>query len=157
MYTGSIDRADWHYESTEEEYRKNHSITGELSPEQINEIWLLAANHIGLFVQWIIDRGFEGEESDPEGCRLVRERKITGSEYLMEYCDGKLWWGDIREDLYPFVKEYYYDDTATYLTDYCNCCLEEADAVYAVITREEKYSILKDKMDQVYADYLKKQ
>lgn len=55
----AIDRADWHWESAEQEFRETNGIAGELTQEQINQIWLLAANHIGLFIQWIIDRGFE--------------------------------------------------------------------------------------------------
>ena len=46
----AIDRADWHWESAEKEFRETHGITGELTQEQINQIWLLAANHIGLFI-----------------------------------------------------------------------------------------------------------
>jgi hypothetical protein len=61
----AIDRADWHWDSAEEGYREAHGITGDLTQDQINQIWLLAANHIGLFLQWIIDRGFEGEDADP--------------------------------------------------------------------------------------------
>ena len=58
----AIDRADWHWETAEEEFRETNGITGELTQEQINQIWLYAANHIGQFVRWIIDRGFEGED-----------------------------------------------------------------------------------------------
>ncbi|MBR1829695.1 MAG: hypothetical protein IJ781_09340, partial [Atopobiaceae bacterium] len=99
----ALDRADWHWDSAEQDFREVNHITGELTQEQANLIWLLAANHIGLFVQWVIDRGFEGVEADLQGCELVRARKISGTEYLMTYCDGKLWESDIREDVLPFV------------------------------------------------------
>ena len=57
----AIDRADWHWDSAEKLYRETHGITGELTDEQENEIWLLAGDHIGMFLRWIIENGFEGE------------------------------------------------------------------------------------------------
>lgn len=147
----AIDRADWHWETAEQEYREKNGITGELTQEQINHIWLLAANHIGLFVQWIIDRRFEGEDADPDDCEKVRERQMTGSEYLMIDCDGKLWESDIREDVLPFVMAYYYDESGEYLTHYAECCLNDDDKpCYGVITGEEDYRCLKKKIDTAY-------
>ena len=54
----SIDKADWHWDDTEKLYRKTNNVKGELTEEQQEEIWLLASNHIGLFLRWLIDRGF---------------------------------------------------------------------------------------------------
>jgi hypothetical protein len=114
----AIDRADWHWDTAEKEFRETNGITGGLTQEQIKQIWLLASDHIGLFVQWIIDRGFEGEDADPEDCEKVRFRQMTGSEYLMINCDGKLCESDIREDVLPFVMSYYYDESGEYLAHY---------------------------------------
>lgn len=151
MPHGSIDRVDWHYETAEKEYKEKHSITGDLTPEQISEVELMAANHIGVFIKWIIDRGFEGEDADIEGCKKVRDREITGSEYLIQYCDGKLWWTDICEDLYPFVEEYYYDtESGKYLYDYGEYCLPTPDSYYNVISSEEDYKRFKERLDMVY-------
>ncbi len=36
----SIDRAEWHWESVENLYRKTYNVTGELTEKQENEIWL---------------------------------------------------------------------------------------------------------------------
>lgn len=147
----AIDRADWHWESAEQEFREANDITGELTQEQINQIWLLAANHIGLFIQWIIDRGFEGEDAVPEDCAKVRSRQMTGTEYLLIDCDGKLWESDIREDVLPFVMAYYYDESGEYLSHYTECCLDDDDKpCYGVITGEEDYTRLKAKMDEAY-------
>ena len=151
----AIDRADWHWESAEKEFRETHGITGELTQEQINQIWLLAANHIGLFIQWIIDRGFEGEDADPEDCAKVRARQMTGAEYLMIDCDGKLWESDICEDALPFVMAYYYDESGEYLAHYAECCLDDDDKpCYGVITDEEGYTRLKAKMDEAYKKFV---
>ena len=60
----AIDRADWHWDTAEKEFRETNGITGGLTQEQIKQIWLLASDHIGLFVQWIIDRGFALQTDD---------------------------------------------------------------------------------------------
>ena len=150
-----IDKAEWHYEDTEKLYRKMHDIKGELTKKQEEDVWLLAANHIGLFMQWIVDHNFEGGESDKDECDKVRKRKISGAEYIMNNCDGKLWGGDIREDILPFVKVYYYDDGARYLYHYTEICLDSIDKpCYSVLTREKEYNKLKERMDMSYKNFL---
>lgn len=151
----AIDRADWHWETAEQEYRERNGIAGQLTQEQINRIWLLAANHIGLFVQWVIDRGFEGEDADTEDCEKVRARQMTGAEYLMVDCDGKLWESDICDKVLPFVMAYYYDESGEYLTHYAECCLDDDDKpCYGVISDEDDYARLRAKIDAAYESYL---
>ena len=160
----AIDRADWHWDSTEKQNRTTHGVKGELTEEQYNEIWLLAANHIGLFLQWVIDKGFEGEEADPEGCEKVRKGEMTGTEYLLAYCDGKLWDDDIREDVLPFVKRYYgqsedkdngQDVTGDYLGDYVDCCCSDTEhkPVYGVISGSEDYAKIKVLIEEAFARF----
>ncbi len=121
--TMTIDRADWHWDGAEQAYRDAHGITGELTEEQEDEIWLLAANHISLFVRWIIERGFEGEDTEPEEVREVREGRMTCAEYLINCLDGKLWDEVLREDVRFFARVYYGEQL--YLEDYVECCVDE--------------------------------
>ena len=81
----AIDKADWHWDDTEKLYRKTNNVEGKLTEEQQEEIWLLASNHIGLFLRWLIDRGFNEliDESDEKYCVQVREGKMSGAEYIM--------------------------------------------------------------------------
>ena len=147
----AIDRADWHWATAEEEFRKTNGISGDLTQDQINTVWLHAANHIGLFLQWIIDRGFEGEDAEASDCERVRTRQMSGAEYFMINCDGKLWESDIREDILPFVKAYYLDDDGDYLAHYTECCLDFEDLpCYGVVSGEEAYSRLRDKIDNAF-------
>lgn len=152
----AIDRADWHWDSTEKLYREQHGITGELTEAQQDDIWLLAANHIGMFLKWIIDNGFEGEEADEEACDMVREGRMTGTEYLMKYCDSKLWDEDIRTDILPFVKKYY--DSANehgYFDDYGDCCLwDDEHPCYGVISGKAEYERLRQRIDAAYEYYI---
>lgn len=147
----AIDRADWHWDSAEKLYRKTHNITGGLTEEQENEIWLLAGNHIGLFLRWVIDRGFQGEDADPDSCDKVRNGLMSGAEYLMQWCDGKLWDEDIRDDILPFVKEYY-DDGDRFFKDYCDCC-GIGMPVYGFVSGDEDFARLKERMDAAYAKF----
>jgi len=141
----AIDRADWYWDYSEKNYREDNGIDGELTPEQADEIWLLAADHIGWFLRWIIDRGFEGEEADPERCEKVRSGQITGAEYVMEDLDGKFIDEDVREDVLPFVKNYYYAETGAYLDDLHK----------SVRDGKPDYTLLKDKIDAAYEQFLK--
>lgn len=149
----ALDRADWHYDDAEKLYRETHEIDGELSNEQINEIWLKAANHIGLFLRWVIENNLEGEDADEEGCKEVREGKITGAEYLMEYCDGKFWDSDIREDALEFVKDYY---ERTYYSYYSACCLTKNSVsipAYSFISGDEDYKKVEPFISKAYKAY----
>ena len=80
---------------------------------------------------------------------------MTGAEYLMIDCDGKLWESDICEDALPFVMAYYYDESGEYLAHYAECCLDDDDKpCYGVITDEEDYTRLKAKMDEAYKKFM---
>ncbi len=151
----TIDRVDWHWKSTEELYRKTHDISGELTDEQQNEIWLMAGNHIGLFLRWIIDNNLQGEDFDEADCEKVRSGLMTGTECLLKSCDGKFWGDDVSEAALPFVKSYYNESTV-YLTDYCNCCTDDEDKpLYGVISDEGDYLKLKGVIDKAYNEFQK--
>ena len=148
----SIDRIDWHWDSAEEQYREKKGISGELTEEQQNEILLLAGNHIGLFLRWIIERGLQGEAADEDSCREVLDGRMSGTEYLVKCCDGKLWNSDICEEVRLFV-EYYYDGSV-YFKDYADCCLADAPC-YGIISGEEDYRRLCERIDSAYESFKK--
>lgn len=148
----AIDRADWHWESAEELFRKQHNITGALTEEQVNLIWFLAANHIGLFVRWIIERGMEGEGADKEACDKVRNGQMSGTAYLLNNCDGKLWEEDIRTDILPFIEFYY--SSNDYYNDYGECCLDDDKPCFGVISDENDYLRLSQKIDEAYERFI---
>ena len=73
----AIDKADWHWDDTEKLYRKTNNVEGKLTEEQQEEIWLLASNHIGLFLRWLIDRGLTSllmKVTRNPVCRSVRAK-----------------------------------------------------------------------------------
>lgn len=148
----AIDRYDWHYDSAAEAYRERNSINGELTEAQEDEICLYAADHIGLFLRWVIENHLEGEESDPDGCELVRSGEISGARYLLDYCDGKFWDVDICDEIKPFVAEYYESDDKNrpyqYFVDLVAALGEEA--IYQTISGDKEYEALKPFIDRAY-------
>lgn len=149
----AIDRYDWHYDVAAKAYRERNGITGELTDEQADEVCLYAADHIGLFMRWIIENHFEGEESDPEGCELVRKGEITGAQYLLDYCDGKFWDSDICDEIRPFVAEYY--ENNRYFKDLVEAIGSEN--VYQIISGDKEYNALKPLIDRAYGEITKQE
>ncbi len=149
----AIDRADWHWDNAYDLYIKKHSISGDLTDEQTNEIYLLAANHIGLFLRWIFDNGFEGEDTDEEGAERVRNGEISGAEYLLGWCDGKFWDVDVSENILDFVNEYY----DCYFHDYTYCLTSPDRPCYSFISGDEDYGKIAPFIDNAYHSFLKKQ
>lgn len=150
----SIDRADWHWESAEKLYREKNSIVGELTENQVDIIWSYAANHIGLFLKWIIERGMEGDDADREDCNKVKSGQMSGTEYFFKNCDGKLIDEDIREDILPFIDFYY--NSNDYYDDYGECCINDTDKpCFGVISDEADYLKLSKKIDEAYERFLK--
>ena len=150
----SIDRVDWHYNTADEFYRARNHISDDidLTDEQYDEVCLFAADHIGLFIEWIIKNGFQGEESDDEGVDLVRSGEISGARYLLDYCDGKFWDSDICDDIKPFVAEYYESDDDNrpyqYMKDYAQAVGD--DNIYEIISGKKEYEALKPLIDRAY-------
>lgn len=152
----AFDRFDWHYDSAAEAYRNRNNITGELTEEQEQEICLYAADHIGLFLRWVIENGFEGDGGDEEifqeGCEQVRKGEITGTEFLMEYCDGKFWDCDICDEIKPFVEEYYNSNDETRPYQYFKDLIEAIgkDNLYQIISGDKEYNALKPLIDRAF-------
>ena len=161
----SIDRADWHYKSAEEEYIKEKNVIdcSALTNDDINEIYYRAANHIGLFINWLIDNDFIGDENkeDAEAVEAVKSGAMLGVVYFMEYCDGKFWECDVREDILPFFNEYFCDkEFISYYNDYGKWFDERYDgksSIYTVVSNREDYLSFKPLMDNSYNKFINKQ
>ncbi len=149
----AIDRADWHWDSAEKAFRERTGKQGELTMEQQDEIWHYAADHIGLFLRWIIDNGYEGTDEeivDQEECDRVRRGELSGVDYLMNSCDGKLCEGDLCEEMIPFVNGYY----EQYLKDYTNVAAE--GKFYSLISGDKEYNKIRPIIDKAYENFTNK-
>lgn len=74
------------------------------------------ATHIGMFVAWCVDNNLISEErfeEDEEGIADVKNRIMTGREYLIEYLDGVLIEDDLNDIGNRFASDYY-DEKSTF-------------------------------------------
>lgn len=110
------DKAEYYFEEVYSCYvcQKNPEVP---SPEYGEWLWGYAANHIAMFITWIIDNGFYGETHNgvKGDIQLVKTRKMTGTEFLAKNCDYWLTNEDLSPEILPFVECYYYQ---TYLRQY---------------------------------------
>ncbi len=103
------DKADYYHEEVYSIYvaQKNPK---DFTPEDENIIWDYASNHIAMFLTWVIDNGFYGEihNEATDDIQLVKERKMTGMEFLAKHCDYQLTDEDFSPEILPFVECYYF-------------------------------------------------
>lgn len=128
----SIDRADWHYEGD--------------FPEGLPEE--NGGTHIGMYLSWMILNGKVGElfhQEVSEGIQEVLSRKITGRDFLFEYCDGKFWDICLNEEGLEFTRSYYCDlkgNYGKYLGDYQKILGRNTDSIYEIADSWENYDSL---------------
>src|SRR5262249_10899633 len=84
------------------------------SPEEF------AGTHIGLFLRFCFTKGWAGElhtEEEPDAVAAVVQGTMSGTDFLFQYCDGKLTDEDLNEEGNA-IAEQYYGDNGQYLNDY---------------------------------------
>ncbi len=146
----AIDRMDWHYESVEEE---------NLPLEN-------AGTHIGFFLTWIIENDLLGtfhteDETSCEYIEKVKNREITGVDFLTDMCDEKFWDEDLSEIGYEFVNAYYEDYESDFSSNYANYLDDYEDlfsdngSIYQTENSWENYEKLKKVLDKRYAEWKK--
>ena len=125
------DKAEYQWESALEEYCALHGI----AEEELN-----------------FDDFFKVEEVDEEGCSLIREEKINGVDFLMNYCDGVLPSILMKDEILDFVDEYY--EGQGYFRDYCGFIEKEmGETVLRVRFSWEMYHQFAPVIDNAYKAY----
>ncbi len=129
----SIDRADWHY--------------GNGFPENLPEE--NGGTHIGMYLNWIIDNELVGEfhlTESKDGIEKVKSGKITGRDFLFDYCDGKFWNEELNETGIKFTENYY--STDKYFDDYSEILTSELESIYQVEDNRKNYELIKERLDK---------
>ncbi len=146
----AIDRMDWHYDSVDESNLPENN----------------AGTHIGMFLTWIIDNDLLGEfhtedEDSLKYIKKVKNREVSGREFLIDMCDEKFWDEDLSEIGYEFVKDYYEDDEslfankyASYFQDYEEL-FENYETIYHTENSWGNYNKLKPVLDKRYKEWCK--
>lgn len=141
---GSIDRIDWHF--------------GGDFPDHLPEE--NAGTHIGFYINWLIDNDLIGEfltEECPDEIQAVKDRKMTGREFFIDCCDGKLFEDMLTEEGFKFTHYYYEDGGKTapqFLADYIDLLGVNVDSIYEVDCTWENYATLQQHIDGVYNNWL---
>lgn len=78
------------------------------------------ATHIGLFLKWCFIQGWAGTlhmREEPDAVHAVIAGRLSGTEFLLTYCDGKLTSESLNAPGNAFAGKYY-GDQGLYLQDY---------------------------------------
>jgi hypothetical protein len=138
----SLDRADWH---------SGGDFPPDLPPE-------CGGTHIGMFLAWVILHGLQGamhDEESPEELAAVRERRMTGRDFLFRACDGKFWEEDLSDEGAAFAKGYYTGPDGTgygpYIAEYEQILGAGVPSVYHVDDTWENYDRIAAAIDARFA------
>ena len=138
----AYDRADWHY---------GGDFPEGLAPEN-------GGTHIGMFLAWAIINGLEGDlhrEESQDALQAVRERRMTGRDFLFQECDEKFWDEDLSDEGNAFASWYYQgeDDGSPYLADYEQILGGEVATLYHVEDTWENFDKLAPTIDQRFQEW----
>jgi hypothetical protein len=136
----AYDRADWHY---------GGNYPPDLPPEN-------GGTHIGMFLAWAITRGLEGDIHHEDAVSqaalaAVRERRMTGREFLFKQCDEKFCDVDLSEEGNAFARSYYATDR--YLEDYAATLGRDVPTLYHVEDAWKNFDKLSRVLDQRYREW----
>ena len=136
----AYDRADWHYGG---DYPEG------LPPEN-------GGTHIGMFLAWAIHRGLEGaihheDAADEQALAAVRERRMTGREFLINQCDEKFWEDDLSEEGNRFARSYY--ATNRYYEDYEAALAASLPTLYHVEDSWGNFDKISTVLDRRYQEW----
>lgn len=160
----SHDKADWQWESALEEYCNRNGIKeeelnlDELEEEVETTIWEYAGNHIAFFMIWLIQNDFfNTDELEEEELELIKDEKIGGVDFLMNYCDGVFAREFMKDEILNFVDDYYERDNR-YFKDYCEFMEKEMNEVVLGTRFSWKlYHQFAPVIERAYQEYLKAQ
>ncbi|CAA9195920.1 DUF7832 domain-containing protein [Flavobacterium collinsii] len=130
-----------------------------------------ASTHIGMFLTWCIDHDLLSEEhleGSEEEIDAVKNRELTGAEFLISNCDEKFTQYDLNDIGNAFAKAYYEDESnfakkfGAYCDDYAKHFDKEAEkkgfeyeSFYHVENTWENYNSLKPIIDSRFEQWEK--
>lgn len=138
----TYDRIDWH--SGGDGFPKNVSRDNR-------------GTHIGMFLTWIIQNDLIGElhiEESQNSLKQVRNREMTGREFLIKECDSKFWDEDLNEKGNQFANYYFADNNGykQYINDYERVFLDYNN-LYDIEDTWENYDRISPILDKRYLEW----
>ncbi|WP_333577718.1 DUF7832 domain-containing protein [Sphingobacterium sp.] len=136
----TYDRIDWH---------SGGDFPPDLKPEN-------GGTHIGMFLCWAIQNDLIGalhRELSQKSLEKVKERNMTGRDFLIEECDSKFIDEDLNVEGNMFAKYYYGDETyKEYLNDYADI-FDPYETLYHVEDTWGNYDKIKPVIDKNYQEW----
>lgn len=129
------DRADWHYGGDYPE---------DLPTEN-------GGTHIGMFLAWAINNNLEGEvhqQVSQESLKAIRNKEITGREFLKIESDERFWEDDLNEEGNAFANFYY--ESNKYFSDYSATLAGGLPSLYHVEDNWENYHTMETVISHRY-------
>ena len=124
------DDASWHYSG---DFPKNQPVEN-------------AGTHISLFLRWCFKKGWAGAlhmQETPQAVEDVINGKLSATQFLFKYCDGKLTNEDFNEMGNAFAARYYATE-GLYLDDYAKTFQEQMYVAPEAAHDFEKFSSMLD-------------
>lgn len=154
----TLDKAEWQQKTACEVYSKAfHKPTEALTQQDHAVIWEYCANHIAVFLTWVIEQDFLSKLHDDnlQDAAGVKERRITGFEFLSNHCDLVLSREDLSRKIVKFVDLFYED----YIEQYCEFMENKLHkTVLGTTFSWEDYALIKANIiDPGYHKYLNNQ
>lgn len=107
------DNTEWYFEKALAAYlcgeqKREDSLTA----EDYRIISECAGNHIAFFLTWVVKHHYESDlfasvSGGAEALEALRSESMTGAEFLLTHCDGKLDGEMLCEEILPFVDHFY--------------------------------------------------
>lgn len=127
------------------------------------------ATHIGMFLTWCIDNDLLSEEQiedSEDEIESVKNRKMTGAEFLIDICDEKFTDYDLNDIANEFATDYYEDGTKfskkhkNYFGDYAEIFdikvidnnLDQ-DSLYRIENSWTNYDLIKSRIDKRFSEW----
>ena len=154
------DNADWYFEKALKNYcLAENKAESTLDDQDFHEAEKWAGLHIAMFMTWIVRHHFEsGIFSGINGAEaaigdLCAER-ITGSDFLEDYCDGKLHSENLSEKIIPFLEDFYEEYFKPFYVDWVIGSIFELPFEFG--WSWEDYHDLEEGIDKRYNEYLQR-
>lgn len=112
--------------------------------------------HIGMYLAWIVNNNLVGElhlNESLEAVEKVKARHITGTDFLVDECDEKLWDEELNDEGLAFTEEYY---SGGYMNDYVSTLAEELPTAYHVEDTWTNYDLLARVLDRRFSEWKRK-
>jgi hypothetical protein len=108
------------------------------------------ATHIGMFLTWAVRKDlFVSPDAPAEAVEAVRQGTLSGRDFLLEYCDGKLLSQFFSQQGAAFATKHY----DAYIDDFRRLLGQGLKSDYLVEDNAANYEIMARALDQRWAAF----